>query len=70
MKLFWKFTGWAVSTVLLFAFAAWLLEKNDFQTFWVFVLLWLMQYIHNTRHEALMKRLESMQATLDAIVKN
>ena len=69
MKFFWKCTGWVASTALLLAFAAWLLEKNDFQTFWVFVILWVMQYIHNLRHEALMKKLESMQVKLDAIAK-
>jgi hypothetical protein len=69
MKFFWKCTGWAFSGVLVLAFAAWLLDKNDIQTFWVFVLLWLMQYIHNIRHEELMKKIQSMQEKLDAIAK-
>lgn len=69
MKFFWKCTSWVFSAVLLLAFAAWLLDKNDIQTFWIFVLLWAMQYIQNARHEEMMTKLQALQEKLDAIAK-
>lgn len=69
MKFFWKCTRWGFSAVLTLAFAAWLLDKNDIQTFWIFMVLWAMQYIHNFRHEEMMMKLQALQEKLDAIAK-
>jgi hypothetical protein len=67
MKKVLKWLGWIVVVFVVLGFAEWLQNKNDIQLFWVFVVLWAMQYIHNARHQELMNRLSAMQAKLDSL---
>jgi hypothetical protein len=67
MEKFLKWLGWIVAVFVVLGLAEWLQNKNDIQTFWIFVVLWAMQYIHNARHQELMNRLSSMQAKLDSL---
>ena len=67
MKKFLKWLSWFVAVIVVLGFAEWLQDKNDIQLFWVFVVLWAMQYIHNARHQELMNRLNAMEAKLDSL---
>jgi len=69
MKVFWKVISWVISAVIFLGVATWLMDKNDIQTFWLFVILLMMQYVQNARHEELIAKMGRMQATLDEIAK-
>jgi hypothetical protein len=65
MKLLSKYLSWFIKISVVLALALWLMDKNDMQTFWIFVVLWFLHYLQNSHHEALIAKLDSDKKQLE-----
>lgn len=67
MDLFLKVLSWLFGVSVVLTLFAWLYEKSDLQTFWVFVALWLMAKGLDFTNKEINGKLNKIQETLDAI---